>query len=57
MTPERAKEILQLGYKTSEYRKHMTREEIELIYDVWDGSEESPSYYEVLKRIAAGQIE
>ena len=55
MTPDRVAEILQLGNAAGEYRKHMTPEEVELVYDIWARMERSASFYEVLRLIAAGE--
>jgi hypothetical protein len=53
MTPARAREILEAGKATGEYRKHMTPEEEDHVYDVWAGMQRSSSFKEVLAIIAA----
>jgi hypothetical protein len=56
MIPERAAEILRLSDGAGNYRKHMTPEEVELVYGVWSRRERSTSFYEVLTAIAAREI-
>jgi hypothetical protein len=55
MTPARAREILESGKATGEYRKHMTPEEEDQVYDVWAAMERSTSFKEVLGMIARGE--
>ena len=56
MTPERASQILNLGKFEEKYRKHMTAEEIEHIYSIWQQTGQSSSFYEILKLISLKQI-
>jgi hypothetical protein len=52
MTPARAREILEAGKVSGEYRKHMTLEEEDQVYDIWSRLERSTSFREVLGMIA-----
>jgi hypothetical protein len=52
MTPARAREILEAGNAAGEYRKHMTIEEEDHVYDIWSGMQRSSSFKEVLTMIA-----
>ena len=55
MTPERAREILEAGDAEGSYRKHMTPEEEDQVYDIWAGMERSSSFEEILMLIAKGE--
>jgi hypothetical protein len=55
MTRERAKLILEVGEAAGEYRKHMSVEEENGVYDIWCRMERSSSFKEVLRMIAEGQ--
>ncbi len=52
MTPERAKEVLQLGAQWSEYRKHMSQEEIAYVTDGWKRMPGSTCFHDALIRVA-----
>lgn len=52
MTPSRAREILEAGKATGEYRKHMTVEEQDHVYDIWSKMDRSSTFFEVLSLIA-----
>lgn len=55
MTPERAREILKAGKAERSYRKHMTSEEEDDVYDIWSRMERSSSFEEILMLIAKGE--
>jgi hypothetical protein len=56
IAPERAREILNSGNIEGEFRKHMTDEEIEHVFEIWQQTGQSSSFYEILKLIASKQI-
>jgi hypothetical protein len=56
VTPDRAREILEAGREAGEYRKHMTVEEEDQVYDIWDRIQRSTSVKKVLEMIASGEI-
>ena len=56
MIRQRAAEILRVSNGAGNYRKHMTPEEVELVYGIWSRMERSTSFHEVLTVVAAGEI-
>jgi hypothetical protein len=55
VTSDRAREILEAGESTGEYRKHMPVEEQDQVYDIWSKMQRSSTFFEVLSLIARGQ--
>jgi hypothetical protein len=55
MTPERAREIIQLGSRWVEYSKHMTDEEKKFVVEKWDTMPGYTCFYDALVRIAKGE--
>jgi len=52
MTPERAREVLQLGAQWSEYSKHMTPEEIAYVREGWQRMPGFTCFYDAIVRVA-----
>jgi hypothetical protein len=52
MTPQRAKEVLELGAQWSEYSKHMTPEEVAFVSDGWKRMPGYTCFYDALVRVA-----